>query len=250
MVKLAGEAFLRTQTLLGVEALERLSGRHVLIAGLGGVGGYAAEIVARSGVGRMTVIDADTVAESNLNRQIIALHSTLGLAKAELFTTRILDINPEIRLEAIGEFITPESAAVLLETHRPDYVIDAIDTVAPKCALLAECLRRKIPVISSMGAGGRIDPTAVGYRDLWETRDDGLAKAVRQRFKALGLRRKLLTVSSSELPRRHSLIEEPEARNKRTSFGTLAAVPAVFGILLGNKAVLDLAGIPYNPKKI
>ena len=231
----------RTETLLGPDALERLASAHVLVAGVGGVGGYAAEMLARTGVGHITIIDADDVAVSNINRQLIALHSTVGKSKVELFARRFRDINPDITVDARQENIEADTIPELMSGHY-DYVIDAIDTVAPKMALIIHCLRHKVPIISSMGAGGRIDPTRVGYFDISETREDGLARVVRQRLRKEGIRSGLKVVASTEAPRRYSIIPLDEA-NKRSSFGTIASIPAMFGIYLANHVVVKLAGI-------
>lgn len=228
----------RTRLLLGESAAARLAAARVFIAGIGGVGGYAAEMLARSGVGHLTLVDADCVSVTNLNRQIIAVIPDIGKPKTDLFERRFLDINPEISVTPLREFISPDNVADML-SEGSDYVIDAIDTVAPKVALLAHCLREKIPVISSMGAGGRVDPTKAGYFDLWETREDGLARAVRQRLKKIGLRRRLDVVASSEAPRSGAVIELDE-RNKRSSYGTIATIPSVFGILLAAKVINNL----------
>lgn len=228
----------RTRLLLGESAAARLAAARVFIAGVGGVGGYAAEMLARSGVGHLTLVDADCVSVTNLNRQIIAVIPDIGKPKTDLFERRFLDINPEISVTPLREFISPDNVADML-SEGFDYVIDAIDTVAPKVALLAHCLREKIPVISSMGAGGRVDPTKTGYFDLWETREDGLARAVRQRLKKIGLRRRLDVVASSEAPRSGAVIELDE-RNKRSSYGTIATIPSVFGILLAAKVINNL----------
>lgn len=232
----------RTRTLLGDEAITRLAAARVLVVGTGGVGGYAAEMLCRSGIGHLTLVDADRVAPSNLNRQLIALRSTLGEPKTRLFAERFHDINPDAEITSLQEFLTPETVDALLDRGF-DYVVDCIDTVAPKVALLAACLRQRIPVIASMGAGGRTDPTKAGYADLWETREDGLARAVRQRLRKLGLRRQLLTVSSSEAPRAQSVIAI-DGRNKRSSFGTLATIPSLFGILLANHVIMRLSNPP------
>lgn len=225
----------RTRRLTGEAGADALAHLRVLVVGVGGVGGYAVEMLARSGVGSLTLVDADAVSASNLNRQIIALRDDIGKPKVALFRSRIRAINPAARVEAIEEFLTPEGVGPLLDRGF-DYVIDAIDTVAPKVALLAECLRRRIPVVSSMGAGGRLDPARVGYRDLWETREDGLARAVRQRLKRLGLRRPLTVVASDEPPRPSAVIglDQP---NKRSSYGTLATIPSMFGILLASHVI-------------
>lgn len=227
----------RTRLLLGNEGMARLALTRVLVVGVGGVGGYAAEMLVRSGIGMITIVDADTVAETNLNRQLIALRQDIGKPKVELFAERFRRINPEVQVDARMEYVTEESAAHLV-AEGYDYVVDAIDTVAPKVALVAECLRTRTPIVSSMGAGGRIDPTKVGFFDLWETREDGLARAVRQRLKKMGLRKPLAVVASTEAPRRSSVIELND-RNKRSSYGTLATIPSLFGIFLANKVIYD-----------
>lgn len=234
----------RTERLLGREALETLRSAHVLVVGLGGVGGYAAEMLVRTGVGSLCIVDADTVAPSNLNRQLIALRSTIGYPKASLFRDRFSDIIPDAKIDARQEFLTPDNIADFL-TPRPDFIIDAIDTVAPKTALIVEALRLKIPIISSMGAGGRTDPSQIVYSDIWKTRDDGLAKAVRQRLKKVGIKSRLHVVCSTEPPHKASLIEE-ERTNKRTSFGTIASIPSIFGIFLANHVIMNLIKKPHT----
>ena len=229
----------RTRLLLGDEAMKRLGRAHVLVVGVGGVGGYAAEMLARTGVGHLTLIDADTVAESNLNRQIIALRPDLGRPKVELFAERIARISPDIHVKARREFVDPENVDALLDEGEIDFVIDAIDTVAPKVSLIVSAMRRGMNIISSMGAGGRVDPTKVGYFDLWETREDGLARAVRQRLKRLGVRRPLRVVASTEAPRSSAVIDL-DLRNKRSSYGTIATIPSLFGILLANHVILKI----------
>lgn len=228
----------RTRLLVGDDGAGRLDAARVLVAGVGGVGGYAAEMLARTGVGHLTLVDSDSVAVSNINRQLIATTRTVGRPKVDLFMVRFKEINPAISVSPLLEYITPDNVERLLAPGF-DFVIDAIDTVAPKVALLSHCLRHRIPVVSSMGAGGRLHPERVGYFDLWETREDGLARAVRQRLKQAGLRRPLKTVASTEAPRRASVIELDE-RNKRSSYGTVAPVPAAFGILLASHVINKL----------
>jgi len=228
----------RTRRLIGDEAVQRLRQAHVLVAGLGGVGGYAVEMLARSGIGHLTLIDADTVSPSNLNRQLIALRSTIGQFKTTLFAGRIADINPECLVDAADQFLTPGNIADMIPVD-VDFVVDAIDTVASKVALIAHCMQHNISLISSMGAGGRMDVTRVQYADLWQTAEDGLARAVRQRLKKMKLRKPLHVVFSSEAPHAASLIELA-LPGKRSSFGTTASIPAVFGIYLANHVIKSL----------
>lgn len=228
----------RTRRLLGEEAVKRLSESAVAVIGTGGVGGYAVEALARSGVGRLLIVDADCVAESNINRQAVAFRSTVGKPKVELFALRCADINPAMRVDAFREYIDAENVARIIG-YDVDYVIDAIDTVAPKMAVIRHCLEHRIPIISSMGAGGRTDPTKIGYFDISETREDGLARAVRQRLRKEGIRRNLRVVASTEAPHRNSVIELDE-KNKRSSFGTLMTIPAIFGLYLANHVIMKL----------
>lgn len=239
----AGERILsgwdsRTRLLIGDTGAERLARARVFVAGVGGVGGYAAEMLARSGVGHLTLVDADVVSVSNLNRQIIATIPTLGHPKTELFAQRFHDINPDLTVKSVCDFITPENTQELLEGDY-DFVVDAIDTVAPKVVLIAHCLRNGIRIVSSMGAGGRTDPSKVGLCDLWETRDDGLARAVRQRLKKLGLHKPLRVAASTEPPHTSSVIQLDE-RNKRSSYGTIATIPSLFGIFLASHVINTL----------
>lgn len=222
----------RTLRLVGENAAIRLRNARVLVVGVGGVGGYAAEILLRSGIGHLTLVDADDVGVTNLNRQIIATRSSLGQPKATLFAERFHDINPEGSIEPIVEFLGPDNVADIIGKGF-DFVVDAIDTVTPKTSLIEECWKSGTPIISSMGAGGRVDPTKCGYFDLWETREDGLARAVRQRLRKAGTRHSLKVVASTEAPHSQSLIMT-ESANKRSSYGTLASIPAIFGILLAN----------------
>lgn len=232
----------RTLRLIGESGVEKLKCSSILIVGLGGVGGYAAEMLARSGIGAMTLIDADDVAESNLNRQLIALRSSLGESKVILFARRFHDINPEASIDVRMEFLSENNLDSVFARKKYDFVVDAIDTVSPKVALIAYCQTHGIPIISSMGAGGRIDVSKIGYFDLWDTREDGLARAVRQKLKSIGLRKPLKVVASTEKPMSHSLVSV-ESLNKRTSYGTLATIPSVFGIYMANHVIRKITGL-------
>lgn len=230
----------RTRLLLGDEAVNKLNASSVLVAGVGGVGGYAAEMLVRSGIGHITIIDSDKVSTSNINRQLIADFNSIGEDKTALFENRFRAINPGIDVVAIKSYISPGTIEELLPQGKYDFVIDAIDTVAPKCALIMHCLRNKTRIISSMGAGGRIDPGKIMYSDIWDTREDGLARAVRQKLKKECIRKKLTVVYSTEPPQKSALIGL-ELENKRSSFGTLATIPAIFGIYLANHVIRKLA---------
>ncbi len=228
----------RTELLLGEDAKQRLSQARVLVVGVGGVGGYAAEMLARTGVGKLTLLDSDNVDVTNINRQLIALHSTIGKSKVELFANRFRDISPDIIVVPRELYLTPDNVSAILDEGY-DYVIDAIDTVAPKVALISECHNRKIPIISSMGAGGRTDPAKVCITDIWNTSEDGLARAVRQRLKKRGLKIPLKVVCSREAPKKSSLINLNQ-ENKLSSFGTIATIPAIFGIMLASEVIRKL----------
>lgn len=232
----------RTVLLLGEEAVRVLAESHVMVVGVGGVGSYAVEMLARSGVGQLTIIDADKVAPSNINRQLPALMSTIDMPKVEVMKRRIHDINPTCRVNAIEIFITADNIAETLDCFSPDFVIDAIDSVSPKVALIEQCYRRKTRLISSMGAGGRIDPTQIKYADISDTYHDGLARAVRQRLKQRGITSGVKTVFSSEQACRQSLTLTDERQCKVSSFGTVAWLPAIFGMMLASYTVNRLTG--------
>ena len=210
--------------------MARIRSAHVLVVGTGGVGAYAAEMLCRAGVGHLTLVDADTVSPSNINRQLPALHSTLGRSKVSVLAERFRDINPEVQLTLREEYLTPESVDALLEAAPYAYVIDAIDTIQPKVALLASCIRRRQPVIASMGAGAKTDITAIQYADLWQTYHCGLSKSVRNGLARAGLRgRKLPVVFCTQQADRNALLTVEGERNKKTTAGTVSFMPATFG---------------------
>lgn len=151
----------RTELLLGEEKMNRIRNSHVLVVGLGGVGAYAAEMICRAGVGRMTIVDADTVQPTNINRQLPAVHSTLGLTKAEVLAARYKDINPDIELAVLPVYLKDENIPDLLDAAKYDFIVDAIDTISPKCYLISEAMKRRIRIVSSMGAGAKSDITQV-----------------------------------------------------------------------------------------
>ena len=210
--------------------MARIRRAHVLVVGTGGVGAYAAEMLCRAGVGHLTLVDADTVSPSNINRQLPALHSTLGRSKVSVLAERFRDINPEVQLTLREEYLTSESVDALLDAAPYAYVIDAIDTIQPKVALLAACIRRRQPVIASMGAGAKTDITAIQYADLWQTYHCGLSKSVRNGLARAGLRgRKLPVVFCTQQADRNALLTVEGERNKKTTAGTVSFMPATFG---------------------
>lgn len=231
----------RTELLLGEEKLDILRHSCVLVVGLGGVGAYAAEMIARAGVGRMTVADADTVAPSNINRQLVALHSTVGRAKAEVLAERLRDINPELRLDVVERYIKDSETDALLDADRYDYIVDAIDTLSPKLALIKGALDRGIPLVSSMGAGAKTDPTLMEIKDISKTHHCPLAHMLRKRLHKIGINRGFRAVFSPE-PVREGAMILCEERNKKSNVGTISYIPALFGIGCASVVIRDLAG--------
>ena len=219
----------RTSLLLGDEKLERLRNANVLVVGLGGVGAYAAEMIARAGVGRMTIADADVVSESNINRQLIALHSTVNRPKTEVMAERLRDINPKIELTIVSRFIKDDETDALLDSDKFDYVVDAIDTLSPKLALIKGALDRQIPLVSSMGAGANTAPAKMEICDIAKTHHCPLAHMLRKRLHKIGVRKGFTAVFSPE-PVREGAMILCEEQNKKSNMGTISYIPAVFGI--------------------
>ncbi len=230
----------RTRLLLGEDKTERLHRAHVLVVGLGGVGAYAAEMLCRAGVGRLTLVDADTVQPTNLNRQLPALHSTLGQPKAEVLAERFHDINPEVQLDVRPVFLKDEDIPALLDAASYDFVVDAIDTLAPKCHLITEALRRRLKIVCSMGAGAKSDITQIHFADLWDTYHCGLSKAVRKRLQKMGVRHKVPVVFSTEQADLRAVMLTDEERNKKSTCGTVSYMPAVFGCYLAEYVIKRL----------
>ena len=229
--------FERAHILLGDAGLARLARAHVLVAGLGGVGSYCAEALARAGVGALTLIDMDVVAESNINRQLPALLSTVGQAKVDLMAARVRDINPACRLITHRVFLTPDNVATEIPAT-VDYVVDCIDSLNCKVALVASCVQRGIPVASSMGAGNKLDPARVRLADIARTRQDPLAALMRKRLRRRGISRGVLTVYSDE-PSRPPRPPEPVQGHGRPRAvnGTISYLPPLFGLMLAGAVV-------------
>lgn len=219
----------RTELMYGSEAIQRLISSHVLVVGLGGVGAYAAEMLVRAGVGELTIADADSVSPTNINRQLVALHSTIGLEKCEVLRERLMDINPELKLHVVNRFIKDEETYTLLDSARFDYVVDAIDTLSPKLALISGALERGFPIVSSMGAGAKSDPTQLEIKDISKSHHCPLAHMLRKRLHKIGIRSGFKAVFSPE-PVREGAMVLCEEQNKKSNTGTVSYMPALFGI--------------------
>ncbi len=231
----------RTELLLSSELMEKLASSRVLVAGAGGVGAYAAEMIVRAGVGGLTVVDADTVSLSNCNRQLIALRSTVGRDKTDVLAERLTDIHPELRLTVHKVFLQDELIPRLLDEDKFDFVVDAIDTLAPKVSLIAETMKRHIPLVSSMGAGSKLDPTRVEITDIGKSHHCPLAHMLRKRLHKIGIRSGFQVVFSAEPVREGSMILCNE-QNKKSNVGTISYMPAVFGCACASVAIRTLIG--------
>ncbi len=232
----------RTQLMLGDEPIETLMSKNVLVVGLGGVGGICAEMIARAGVGKMTIVDADTVDLSNVNRQIPALHSTAGKPKAAVMAERLKDINPDLDLTVFTEYIKEERTREILDNGAFDYAVDCIDTLSPKVYFIKACIERKIPIVSSLGAGGKMDPSQIKVTDISKTYQCNLAKYVRKKLHALDIYKGLTVVFSPEIVDQTKIIETEKAFPKKSIIGTLSYMPAIFGCTTASVVIRDLGG--------
>lgn len=231
----------RTELLLGDEKLQILNRAHVLVVGVGGVGAYAAEMIVRAGVGSITIADADKVSASNINRQLVAMHSTIGCEKCDILAERLRDINPELNITIVNRFIKDDETDALLDSAKFDYVVDAIDTLSPKLALIKGALDRGIPLVSSMGAGAKTDPTLMEIKDIAKTHHCPLAHMLRKRLHKIGIKRGFWAVFSPE-PIREGAMILCEEQNKKSNVGTISYIPALFGIGCASVVVRDLIG--------
>ncbi len=229
----------RTELLLGNERLEKLKNANILVVGLGGVGAYAAEQLCRAGVGKMTIVDGDVVEETNRNRQLPALQSTTGKPKAEILAERFLDINPDVKLTVLNEFIRDDRTIELLKSQPFDYVVDAIDTLSPKVFLVYHALQLGLNVISSMGAGGKMDPSKIEVTDIKKSYNCRLAKMMRKRLGRMGVKKGVKVVFSSEEIDENAVRLE-EGQNKKSTVGTISYMPPVFGCFIASAVIRDL----------
>ena len=232
----------RTALLVGAEGIKKLQDAHILVAGLGGVGGYAAEQLCRAGIGRLTIVDADTVQSSNRNRQIIALKSTQNQKKTEVFRQRLLDINPEIQLNVKSDYLLDTSIDELL-TFRYDYVVDAIDTLTPKVQLLAKAKIKEFRIVSSMGAAGRFDPARVEILDISESHHCKFAFVVRKYLKKYNISEGIKVVFSPESVDKSAVMETKEELYKKSIVGTISYMPPIFGCFCASVVIRDILEI-------
>ncbi|HBG25211.1 MAG: tRNA threonylcarbamoyladenosine dehydratase [Bacteroidetes bacterium GWF2_41_61] len=229
----------RSELLLGRESLEKLNERTFAIIGLGGVGAYAAEMVVRAGAGRVVILDSDVVNLSNKNRQLLAMDSTLGHSKVKLMESRLKDINRDLEVVSIGEYLTEENVSALLDGLKIDCVIDAIDTLSPKIALIQYCVKNSIPLVSSMGAGAKRDATKIKVKDISKSFNCPLAYMLRKRLRKVGISKGFKVVFSEELPDTDAIIPVEE-QNKKSQVGTISYMPAVFGCIAAQAALLHI----------
>jgi tRNA threonylcarbamoyladenosine dehydratase len=229
----------RTALLIEDKGVDILSKSHVLVMGLGGVGGYAAEAIARSGVGKVTIVDGDVVDPTNRNRQIQALASTHGQSKARLMEVRMKDINPDIELIVIEKFLDPGTIQEIVKQPY-DYVIDAIDSISPKMYMLQCAQEAGHKIVSSMGAGGKMDPTKVEVKDLTKTDICPFAQLIRKRMRRMKIGKGIKAVFSRELPSRDSIMRTDGSNYKKSAYGTISYLPAVFGLTCASVVIRDL----------
>jgi tRNA A37 threonylcarbamoyladenosine dehydratase len=233
---------------VGEAAVRKLTRAHVLVVGMGGVGSFAAEFIARAGVGTMTIVDGDVVDPTNRNRQLPALATNHGVSKAEIMADRIRQINPEVTLHVVKEFVRPEMVEDLLAA-RPDYLIDAIDSITPKVTFLKAAYASGIPVVSSMGAGARLDPTQLKISDIGKTHTCPFAQQIRKELKRAGIYKGIEVVFSPEKPIKESLMLTDGSNFKKSAYGTISYLPATFGAAVASVAIRRLIGAAVTHMK-
>lgn len=229
----------RTSLLIGEDTVRYLTTKHVMVVGMGGVGSYAAEFIARSGIGEMTIIDGDVVDPTNRNRQLPALATNHGVSKALIMEERLKAINPELKLHVIKEFVNPEMVLNHLTTA-PDYIIDAIDSITPKITFIKTAYEKNLKLVSSMGAGAKLDPTKLQVVDISKTYNCPFAQQIRKNLKRMGIRRGIKVVFSPEEPIKESLMLTDGKNYKKSAYGTISYLPAVFGATTASVVVRDL----------
>jgi tRNA threonylcarbamoyladenosine dehydratase len=234
--------YARTALMLGDENIEKLKQSHVLVVGLGGVGAYAAEQLCRAGIGKMTLVDGDTVHPSNRNRQLAALLSNEGKSKAEIIACRLRDINPEIQLNVINEYIKDQRLVEIVKAEPYDYVVDAIDTLSPKLNLIYHCLESGLALVSSMGAGGKLDPSKIHIADISQTHICPLADVLRKRLHKRGVYTGFKAVFSTERIPKHVMKLNENEPNKKSTVGTISYMPPIFGCMMASVVIREILG--------
>lgn len=229
----------RTELLIGKEAIEKLEKAHVLVVGLGGVGGITAEMLCRAGIGKLTLVDGDTINSSNKNRQIVALNSTVNKNKTDIISERLKDINPDIKLHLIKEFIKEEHMLALLESDSFDYVVDAIDTLSPKIKLIYHAVQLKMNIVSSMGSGGKLDPTQIQISDIDKSYNCHLARILRKRLHRLGVKTGIKVVFSTEQHNKDVVVMEKK-QNQASVVGSISYMPNAFGCTISSVVIKDI----------
>lgn len=236
----------RSLLFLGEEKMEKLKGCEVIVVGLGGVGAYAAEMLVRAGVGRIIIVDSDVISLTNKNRQLLALDSTLGCAKSDLMEERLRDINPILDVVSLKEYVTAENVSTLLSSFKPDYIVDAIDTLSPKIALIKYAVTNGIKIVSSMGAGAKSDATKIAIKDISKSYNCPLAYILRKKLRKEGIDKGFRVVFSEELPDSNAIVPVEE-QNKKSMVGTISYIPPVFGCLCAQAVLEELLFL--NEKK-
>lgn len=227
----------RTELLIGSEGLEKLRSKNVLVVGLGGIGSYAAEALVRAGIGNITIIDGDEVDATNKNRQLHSMDSTIGSKKTKLMEDRLLDINPALNVKIVERFIEPEEMSLLVDAEKYDFILDCIDSVLPKLNLISMARKNKFNFISAMGAGGKMDVTKIKVADISKTRECKFAQQLRKQLKKIGIKDKVLTVYSEEIQKSESLAMTDGSRYKKSFYGTISYMPAMFGLTMAAEVI-------------
>ncbi len=229
----------RTELLIGKENTQKLKNAHILVVGLGGVGAYAAENLCRAGIGELTIVDGDTLHSSNKNRQLTALESTMHKPKAEIVGQRLLDINPEIKLHIIQEFIK-DGRMIEILNNPYDYVVDAIDTLSPKVFLIYHARKKGLKIVSSLGSGGRMDPTKITIKDISKSFNCRLGFLLRKRLRKLGISKGFKVVFSEEKADENAVIVDEPGENKKSTIGTISYMPPIYGCFCASVVIRDI----------